>query len=108
MPQSRTWHHVIHCLDQLRQDIVCNADDTPRVTTDSVEPGTAVGQVRSCRDWTELEQWAKQYNSCFKYVNQTSRDLEELQRYIYCPRGSPYRSEIEKVFGANVPFYEEV
>ncbi|KAI4250668.1 MAG: hypothetical protein LQ352_005314 [Teloschistes flavicans] len=29
-PQSKHFSHINHCLDGLRQDIMCNADDTPR------------------------------------------------------------------------------
>ncbi|OTA98112.1 hypothetical protein M426DRAFT_31074, partial [Hypoxylon sp. CI-4A] len=30
LPQSRSWHHISHCLDALRRQIICDADDTPR------------------------------------------------------------------------------
>lgn len=105
VPQTRAWSHVIHCTDTLRQDIICNADDTPRYSTKSKSPGSGMGQVRQCRSWDKLEEWARQYNSCYRSVNQTS-DIEQIQRFLYCPKGSPYRKEVAKVFGA-VPTYEE-
>lgn len=106
LPQSRDWSHVIHCADSLRQDIICNADDTPRYSTESKSPGSGMGQVRQCRSWDKLEEWARQYNACFRYINQTSATLDEIQRFLYCPEGSPYRKEVAKVFGV-VPTYEE-
>lgn len=96
---------MIHCTDTLRQDIICNADDTPRYSTESMRPGTGMGQVRQCRSWDKLEEWARQYNSCYRFVNQTS-DIDRIQRFLYCPEGSPYRKEVAKVFGT-VPTYEE-
>jgi hypothetical protein len=45
-PQSRRFHHVLHCMEALRQDIICNADDTPRYTTSSLVPESGVGQLR--------------------------------------------------------------
>ena len=33
LPQSRNHHHIIHCLDALRRDVIRNADDIPRYTT---------------------------------------------------------------------------
>lgn len=107
MPQTRAWGHVMHCADVLRQDILCNADDTPRYSTASAAPESGVGQVRRCRSWAELERWARRYNACFRYVNQTLESLPEVQRFLYCPQGSPYAAEVEKVFGA-VPAYEDL
>ncbi|KAL6239889.1 hypothetical protein BDW75DRAFT_68858 [Aspergillus navahoensis] len=51
--QSRTWHHIAHCLDALRRQILCDADDTPRATERRVEVVSGVGQHRVCRDWGE-------------------------------------------------------
>lgn len=106
-PQSRAWGHVLHCVDTLRLDIICNADDTPRYSTATKSPESGMGQVRQCRSWDKLEKWARHYNSCYKFVNQTAEDLPEIQRFIYCPKDSPYRTEVEKVFG-RVPAYEEL
>ncbi|KAL8688493.1 MAG: hypothetical protein Q9218_005612 [Villophora microphyllina] len=32
LDQSEPTEHILHCLDALRQDIICYADDTPRYT----------------------------------------------------------------------------
>ncbi|APA08408.1 predicted protein [Sclerotinia sclerotiorum 1980 UF-70] len=100
-PQSRRWEHVIHCVDQLRQEALCNADDTPRYSTSDNIPVSGMGQVRMCRSWEKLEQWAKQYNSCYRYVNQTAsyKDFPQIERFIWCPEGSPYAAAVEEVFG---------
>ena len=101
VPQSRRWEHVIHCLDELRQEVICNADDTPRWSTADNSPGTGMGQIRYCRSWEKLEEWAEQYNACYRYINQTAsfEDFPQIERYIWCPQGSPYAAEVEKVFG---------
>lgn len=97
---------MTHCADTLRQDILCNADDTPRYSTETRVPETGVGQVRMCRSWDRLEEWAARYNACYKFVNQTAGDFPVVQRFVYCPRGSPFKEEVEKVFG-EVPDYED-
>lgn len=61
-----------------------------------------------CRSWEKLEEWARGYNSCYAYVNQTSEDLPEVQRFVYCPVGSPWREGVVRVFGEGVPSYEEL
>lgn len=101
IPQSRRWEHVIHCVDQLRQEALCNADDTPRYSTSDDIPVSGMGQVRMCRNWEKLEDWAKQYNACYRYINQTAdyKDFPQIERFIWCPEGSPYTEAVEKVFG---------
>ncbi|KAG9604954.1 hypothetical protein KCU77_g1031, partial [Aureobasidium melanogenum] len=97
-PQTRSHHHVIHCLDALRRDVICNADDIPRYTTPEPIPETGHGQLRRCRNWDKLNDWAKQHNACYRYINETSRDYPEVQRFVWCPEGSPYRKEVDKYF----------
>ena len=97
-PQTRRFEHVLHCMEALRQDIICNADDTPRYTTISKEPESGVGQARMCRDWGKLERWARGYNSCFSFVNQTASGFPQVLRYTYCPEGSPYIDTVRETF----------
>ena len=100
-PQSRRWEHVIHCVDQLRREAICNADDTPRYSTSDDSPVSGHGQVRMCRNWDKLEDWARGYNACYRYVNQTAsyKDFPQIERFVWCPEGSPYTAAVEKVFG---------
>jgi len=100
LPQTRNFRHVIHCLDALRRDVICNADDTPRFTTDDDVPETGHNQPRKCRSWDKLEQWAAQYNACYRYINETLTPSEfpQIQRFVWCREGSPYKAEVEKYF----------
>ncbi|KAF2233662.1 hypothetical protein EV356DRAFT_468244 [Viridothelium virens] len=97
--QSRSWPHITHCVDALRQDIMCNADDTPRYSTQSKGKATGIGQYRRCRNWAKLEAWTKQHSSCFKFINETDDDLNNLERFKYCPPGSPYTEKVKQYFG---------
>ncbi|KAK6604054.1 hypothetical protein H4I95_05957 [Botrytis cinerea] len=58
--QSGSFAHVTHCLDALRQDIKCNADDTPRWSGYGHRI-TGVDQVRMCRNWDLLDEWSKTF-----------------------------------------------
>lgn len=96
--QTQHYLHIDHCLTVLREDILCNADDTPRYTGGHhKQPGSGHGQVRLCRDWAQLDQWATEHSACFRtpeiYFDGTP--LEE--RYKSCPDGSePWKSSEEK------------
>jgi hypothetical protein len=87
--QSRTWHHIAHCLDALRRQILCDADDTPRATERRVEVVSGLGQDRVCRDWGELENWAKAHTACYKRPEKPE-DETGLKRFMHCPEGSGY------------------
>ena len=65
--QSRQWHHISHCFDALRRQIICDADDTPRNTQAGMEGVSGTGQFRQCKDWDQLESWAKQHTACYKH-----------------------------------------
>jgi len=98
VPQTRNHHHIIHCLDALRRDVLCNADDTPRYTTPDSSPETGNGQPRMCRSWDKMHDWAKQHNACYRYIHEQSSNYPEIQRFVWCPEGSPYRKEVDKYF----------
>lgn len=81
--------HILHCLDALRDDVICHADDTPRYTTSTETPESGVGQLRQCRDWGKLEAWAEKYSGCWRYVDESWDHESELLRWQFCPPKSP-------------------
>lgn len=96
---SRDWHSF-HCLDQLRQDTICYADDTLRHTGGNQSGhSTGMNQNRQCRDWSRLEQWAKERTACYQYLNHTVKT--ELDRYKLCPPDSPYNEVIDEIYGVD-------
>ncbi|MCJ1478394.1 hypothetical protein MMC13_007074 [Lambiella insularis] len=68
-------------MDSLRRDILCAADDTPRYTTITKSPESAIGQVRMCRDWGRLKQLGDQF-----------------ERFRVCPEGSGYEEKVKEHF----------
>ncbi|CAG8958212.1 hypothetical protein HYFRA_00000565 [Hymenoscyphus fraxineus] len=89
--QSSDYSHLIHCLNVLRDEIQCDASDTPRYTGYQPNQKSGLGQVRLCRDWRQLEAWALGKTACWKHIGDI-RDpgFRELDRYRFCPPGSPY------------------
>lgn len=89
--QTRSWHHISHCLDTLRRQIVCDADDTPRATDRRPEIVAGLGQYRMCRSWDALEAFAKRHTACYKRpVNPEWDGPKKLDRFKHCPPGSGY------------------
>jgi hypothetical protein len=99
-------HHLAHCLDLLRQDIICHADDTPMYTTVGPVKDTGSGQTRRCRDWSKLEAWALENSACYGFINETQGVTHEIDRFKYCPHGSPFAPGMRKYFGLPEDWYE--
>ncbi|RYO96078.1 hypothetical protein DL765_011676 [Monosporascus sp. GIB2] len=85
LPQHIALEHALHCLDQLRQDAVCNADDTPRYAGFQDPPGTGAGQVHMCRGWGALVRWAREHTACFKHQDEVCGPM--IERFKSCPDG---------------------
>ncbi|KAI8959243.1 hypothetical protein F5Y11DRAFT_333860 [Daldinia sp. FL1419] len=91
VPQSRSQHHINHCLDALRRQILCDADDTPRATERRAEVVSGLWQHRKCRSWESLETFAKQHTACYKRPENPEWDgKSKLERFKHCPPGSGY------------------
>ncbi|KAL1984942.1 hypothetical protein VTN96DRAFT_8498 [Rasamsonia emersonii] len=100
-------NHILHCLDILRQDVLCEADDLPLYTTLGPSKDTGVDEVHYCRDWNKLEEWAIANSACFGYVNETHDESGGIKYYKYCPKGSPFAPAMRKYFGLPDDYYEE-
>lgn len=51
--------HVLHCIDYIRQGIICHADLT---LVDTSEDHSSIGSTaRKCRDFSAVERWVRQY-----------------------------------------------
>lgn len=96
-----SYHHIEHCLDLLRQDVMCYADDNLDYTKDHGDEFlVSDGQVKKCRDWSKLSEFAKANSACYKTINITRAGQDfgvkhQLDRYLYCPEGSPYEPLIK-------------
>ena len=91
--------HITHCIDTLRSDILCQADETPRYTTITKSPESAVGQIHQCRDWAMLEKWAKERTSCYNYISAEADHINQFERFKFCPADSLYWPAVRKHFG---------
>lgn len=93
-PQTLGYEHLIHCLDVLRDSVMCNADDTLMYVgrlhgnTESEHPRAGLGQYRMCRDWNGLLDWTREHSACYRRVEPHNESFPEIERYKFCPDGS--------------------
>ncbi|KAF2203995.1 hypothetical protein GQ43DRAFT_365551, partial [Delitschia confertaspora ATCC 74209] len=90
--------HIYHCLDTLRQDIMCQADDTPMPSTPKRHT-IGEGQERKCRDWNALIEWTQnpKRETCFKMISDYRR-MHTLEQFAFCKEGSQYKEVMEEYF----------
>ncbi|KAL9089586.1 MAG: hypothetical protein Q9159_002464 [Coniocarpon cinnabarinum] len=101
MSQMDSYPHLVHCMDHLLQNILCEADDTPLYTIPKHNSSTGLGQKRQCRSWSKLQAWAESQSSCFSYINETQGVSAILQRFRYCPNtelGRNFDARMRKYF----------
>jgi hypothetical protein len=83
--------HLGHCLNVLREDTMCHADDTPRYTgrvhsqANASHPQAGIGQTRKCRDYNKLYEWSIEHSACYADVEDPNAAPEEY--FKKCPDG---------------------
>lgn len=89
--QTRSWHHVSHCMDALRRQVMCDADDTPRATERRPEIVSGLWQHRMCRNWDDLVAFSRKHTACYHRPDKPGADIEsKVDRYKHCPAGTDY------------------
>jgi len=100
LPRSSSSEHLVHCIDALRQDVVCIADDNLRWNDGTSLKADGEGQIRQCKDFSKLEEWAlaPERNSCFRR-ELVEDNLDYYQHFRQCPPDSPFFDKMRQHFG---------
>lgn len=53
--------HVRHCIDLLRQSLMCNPDVTIEVKNETVAGVTGFSTKHVCKDWDQLVSWTSRW-----------------------------------------------
>ncbi|MCJ1394188.1 hypothetical protein MMC18_007066 [Xylographa bjoerkii] len=70
-------------LDALREDVLRNADDTPRHTATTKDPVSGISQQRACEDWNKFKAWAMQFGGLWRYLSAAADQRSESERRMY-------------------------
>jgi len=97
------YEHILHCMDNLLQDVYCHADDTPwyQLPPEPYRKNYAKFQTRQCKNWEGLVDWAQERSSCFHYnvLDDNGEPVKnQFEHYRFCPEGSPYTQVMERYF----------
>ncbi|KAF4626049.1 hypothetical protein G7Y89_g12113 [Cudoniella acicularis] len=100
--QTQTLKHVVHCLDVLRSEVMCTADDTPLGFRFQEINQTERAPKRKCRDWNKLVEYATENSACFRRYDPSDPRYDTFEEFMFCPPGSPYNAVIEKLRGQEI------
>lgn len=86
------FEYLIHCIDALRQFLMCHADVSPRyhgrvspeITAEN--PHGGFGQERMCRSWDQLVDFAIENSACYARM-EGGPSHPEIDNYKHCPDG---------------------
>lgn len=53
--------HIRHCIDLLRQTLMCQPDTTVEVKDEAVGGVKGFGTEHQCKDWNQLVLWTTQW-----------------------------------------------
>ena len=91
--------HVYHCLDTLRQDVMCLADDTPMPTSNAIHH-IGNGQIRQCRNWDKLVAWTQEpeRHGCYRMLDDYRKVPHTLEEFDFCNKDSQYYPVAKEYF----------
>lgn len=89
MPQSLPLTHITHCLDSLRGDILCQADDMPQCTT----------RIKTLESGSRADGLLSLYQPQSGSINQFN--------LFKCPSDSSYWPELRQHFGKSEDWFGE-
>ncbi len=55
--------HIRHCIDLIRQSLMCQPDTTIELKDEEVGGVTGFGTEHQCKDWEQLIQWTKKWQT---------------------------------------------
>ncbi|KAH6678593.1 hypothetical protein B0J14DRAFT_688680 [Halenospora varia] len=99
--QSLAKGHISHCLDALRQRIICSASDTPMHSINGRPRATGDGMIMQCRSWEKLTAWANapEREACYEWIDEyRTMPAHMLERYGFCPKDSEDFPEMQRYF----------
>jgi len=100
--RNQSFQHVVHCLDVLKSDAMCIADDTPLPYGFQVTYQEERSPKRRCRDWNKLTEYVTENSACF-HRNHSDPTLHgTFAEFTFCPPNSPYRAVVESIQGKGI------
>jgi hypothetical protein len=99
LPGQLNGQHVHHCLDTLRQDVTCMADDTPMPTGEEAR-AISDEEPMTCKNFGRLVEWvyAPERHACHRALDDYRSITHSIERYAFCEPGSENFGKMKEYF----------
>ena len=74
MPMMASPPHIRHCIDLLRQTLMCQPDITVELKNEELGGVTGFGTEHQCKDWGQLMQWTSEWEDYNPDEHQTEEN----------------------------------
>ena len=74
------FHHIDHCIDSIRQSLMCTVDVTPLVWQWNCERQKLIPKatvVHTCRNFDRVRDWAKEHNMVNREFDLSHRETND-------------------------------
>ena len=74
------FHHLNHCVDAIRQSLMCNPDITPLVWQWSDEAQRQIPRanvLHTCRDFSHIQSWARNHQAPPDHMDTRAREMDD-------------------------------
>ncbi|KUJ09336.1 uncharacterized protein LY89DRAFT_657675 [Mollisia scopiformis] len=99
-PQSLPKHHINHCLESMRQYVMCKASDLPIAAIEGKTDASRDEQQRQCRSWDALVEWSTdpEREACWAMVDEYKTTIHNVEKFAYCKEESRYYPKMKEYF----------
>jgi len=92
--------HLTHCLDALRQEVECVADDSLLYSVEGDVIPVGEGQTLQCRDFAKLDEWALEHYACYTFHNLKPPYFSDgPEKYMNCHKDSEFFPKMREFLG---------
>ena len=63
LPMMSSPPHVRHCIDLIRNSLICQPDTTVEIKDKEIGGVTGFGTEHQCRDWDQLVSWTTEWQT---------------------------------------------
>jgi hypothetical protein len=92
----------MHCIDHIREDLMCNVDVSLKGTMDYVSFGATARRGHQCRDLDAVQRWTLEHSwsGFYEYMH----DVLHLDPVRAEKEGMRQKLQLEKELGRKIPY----
>ena len=83
LPHHASPSHVGHCIDLLRQALMCQPDLAVEVQNDELGGVTGFGTEHTCINWGDLVTWTSHWESYEEYAEEPEDKEPDMSTHDY-------------------------